>query len=472
MVEPGTNDQPRTWARRSAVAGVTLTVVAMLAWAAVQYRPPIPDASFPRHWCVNDDGARHFQQAILGDALQPFDRLTYITAYTIVLGLAWTGYALAVAAGCFGGRLQTKTLLIVIVTISLLFAVFCPPSLSTDCYSYVAYGRLWTLYGLNPYTNTLGGLPRFGDPSAEFAKWNIPAVYGPVWMWLSFGVVAPLHSAGLWWQVVAMKLLGAGALVVAALAGKAIADRYAPGRGHLALLAIGLNPLFIMEGPGNGHNDLLMATLILLSIASYARQRDVAGGIFLGLAVGIKFVPVAVLPWVILEQSRRLGRRLAWRPALTATGLALAPTVLAYLPLWEGPATLSALSQRTLLFAEKEEWAEELAVREWLWERGVPAGLVEHAAFALRQWPVIVLYLASSIWLWWRSENMQWPAAWVLLALALMMFTLGPWFPWYMLWSWAVALIRWEWNGPYPYLSLLCAGFGVPMSLSYCYPDA
>jgi hypothetical protein len=38
-------------------------------------------------------------------------------------------------------------------------------------------------------------------------------------------------------------------------AGLSVADDYDPGRGDFALLAIGLNALFVIDGPGNGHRD-------------------------------------------------------------------------------------------------------------------------------------------------------------------------------------------------------------------------
>src|SRR5207248_2712615 len=46
-------------------------------------------------------------------------------------------------------------------------------------------------------------------------------------------------------------------------------------------LAHGINPVFVMEGPGNGHNDLLMLALLLLGVLLCLRA---GGG---GQAVGL-----------------------------------------------------------------------------------------------------------------------------------------------------------------------------------------
>src|SRR5204863_5851009 len=93
-----------------------------------------------------------------------------------------------------------------------------------------------------------------------------PSGYGPVWTLISMALWGCLGWASAFWQLFGIKLLAATALLAAALAGRAIAERLEPGRGNLALLAIGLNPLFVLEGPGNGHNDLLMFALFMAGI--------------------------------------------------------------------------------------------------------------------------------------------------------------------------------------------------------------
>ena len=55
---------------------------------------------------------------------------------------------------------------------------------------------------------------------------------------------------GLWPQVVALKLVQAGALIGMALAGRRIAGHLCPGRENLTLLAIGLNPMLLAGRAG------------------------------------------------------------------------------------------------------------------------------------------------------------------------------------------------------------------------------
>src|SRR5262249_40518107 len=159
---------------------------------------------------------------------------------------------------------------------ALVVAVGCPLAFSSDVYSYVADGLLQVRHGLSPYSHSPSELAALGEAHAELMYRDFPTVYGPVWLLVCFAV-SGLFGASLWLAAMVFKLLAAAALVAAALLGRALAERDHPGSGARVFLAIGLNPLFLLEGPGNGHNDLAMMALFLAGAWLVLQQRPAWG---------------------------------------------------------------------------------------------------------------------------------------------------------------------------------------------------
>lgn len=211
-------------------------------------------------------------------------------------------YVLAVHAA---DRLSARA---VLMTIAALYALvlLAPPMLSTDIFSYGAYGRMGTLYGANPYLHGPSTIAL--DPVYPFigAKWvTTPSAYGPVFTAFSY-VLAPLSVAA---SVVAYKGLAA----LASLATVALVWNAARWRGvnpvKTAAL-VGLNPLTVIYGVGGGHNDLLMLAAMTAGIYAILQHRDRAGGGLLSLATGIKLTGFVMLPFAIAGGAiRRTGRR-------------------------------------------------------------------------------------------------------------------------------------------------------------------
>jgi hypothetical protein len=219
-----------------------------------------------------------------------------------VLVAMFACYALAVHAA---DRLSGRA---VLMTIAALYALvmLAPAMLSTDIFSYGAYGRMGTLYGANPYLHGPAAISL--DPVYPFvgAKWvTTPSAYGPVFTAFSY-VLAPLSVAS---SVLAYKALAA----VASLATVALVWNAARWRGVNPVKAaalVGLNPLTVIYGVGGGHNDLLMLAAMTAGIYAILQHRDRAGGGFLSLATGIKLTGFVMLPFAIAGGAlRRTGRR-------------------------------------------------------------------------------------------------------------------------------------------------------------------
>lgn len=432
---------PTSALRAGAACGacVAVLLVALAALAALQYTVPLNYAA--PVWGHNPPAAREWREHVLPHPLGAWDARTYVPAFRGLLVLAWAAYTLAVASALRRGALPFRTTRVLVMGAAFAFAVFAPPVLATDSFAYVAYARLYALYGQNPYTCLPSYLVFAHDPTVPFLFWNLPTVYGPVWTLLSATLVAVLHGSGLWAQVVAMKVVEAVALVAAALAGRRVAEGFAPGRGDLAFLAIGLNPLLLLEGPGNGHNDLLLMAGLLGAAALQQRGRWGPAALVLGLSVGVKFITVLALPWLVLAcvRDRHGGDRA--RAALGLALVALLPTVICYLPFWQGAATFAGLQVRSQFGQTPDALARDAQASGWLLGHGLPHGAILVALG--RQWPVMLTLAVLTCWLW-RRPGTPWLAAWPLLAAALMVWGLGMPSPWYLTWLWAAALTRWN----------------------------
>ena len=437
-------------------AGLSLALTSLLALALLQYAlPPNADAHY---WGLDPEGTRQFAAHWGLTRLPKLGPDAYSLCFRLALVTLWCGYALAILAGLQGAKLKARPLLLTIGGAAVLTALFCPPLLSHDVYAYAAHGRLLSLYGQNPYFARPDLLARVGDPAARFITWNWPSVYGPIWTRIE---AATAHAPGLWPQVVALKLVEAGALVGAALAGRRLTARLRPGRENLTLLALGLNPTLLLEGPGAGHNDLLLVSLLLLGSAFYLDKKYVPAALCLGLSVGVKLITLAVLPWALMEYGRgRTGRRKL--AAIAAAGLLVAlPLVLAFIGLWHGPATLAAAEQRAAFGLSAATLALDAQRRDWLQSHGTGFGAASLLVSLCRNGWVVGLYGVLTLWLWRRPGPARWLTAWGVLSAALMFLAMGLPFPWYVTWFWPAFLLRWD------RLSLSLSGLCFALSLTW-----
>jgi hypothetical protein len=446
--------------------GSIACALALLAFGALQYL--MPPSFPPPRWGHNSAGAEHYRRALSLGSLQPVGDAAFRAWFRALLITAWAGYAAALFGGLLGGAPRASRCLPLIAALAFATAVGCPASLSYDCYAYVAFARMPVVYGLNPYFCTPKDLVPLGDPTGPIVgTCEMPSVYGPVWTILSAGLIAGLQHASLWWQVAGVKLVAAASLVLGAVAGSAVAGYYCPGRGPLALLAIGLNPLLVIEGPINGHNDLLMMALLLGGAVLWIRGWPAAGDLVLGLSVGIKFLPIVVLPWVLRERPRR-GGVADIRLAVLACVLALGPTALAYVPFWRGAATFSVQAQRIQWGAPGRDLEALGAVGRWLSSAGLPAPAGRIVGLVIGQWPLIDAYVVLSLWVLWRRVPGRWLDAWVMLTFGFVFWTMAVRYPWYLSWSLMACLTRWDRLGMCISASWLVAAFS--MSLDYAGP--
>ncbi len=207
--------------------------------------------------------------------------------------------------------------------------VWLYPITANDLFRYVLRGRIWAVHGASPMLSPPSDFP--DDPysafAGEFGDWT--SGYGPVWEML---VQVPLRlgATDMVPGSISLKLIVLLAyLMCAILIGWFAAPggtRASPEHTSLApLVFFAWNPLILMQGPGNGHNDMLPISLMVLGIVLWRRRLWWGATLALTLAVLVKTTALLMIP---LFGVALLTREPTWRGRILK-GLAIALTCLA-----------------------------------------------------------------------------------------------------------------------------------------------
>jgi hypothetical protein len=242
------------------------------------------------------------------------------------------------------------------------------PISSTDAYRYVWDGRVSlsgsSAYGKVPLDDDLAGLrdpvlfpglspsdrsgvsgpphlPRAAedlagyaadDPRTRINRPRVPTIYPPIAQ-IYFAVVAAVTP----WSAGTLGLQIASALLAVALTALIGMHLRRTGRDARSALLWGWCPVVVVEAANSAHVDVLAALLVTAAVIS---RRGLVAGVLLGLAAGVKLVPLLLLPAFArlhpTSSALARGRRgFGGRPGagwLTVAGTAVGVVVLAYLP--------------------------------------------------------------------------------------------------------------------------------------------
>ncbi len=330
-------------------------------------------------------------------------------ALVALLVLMTAGYTAVLATS---RALPARTLLAVIVALHVAM-LLAPPLLTTDIFSYIDYGRLGALHGIDPYA----GAPLLAPHDAVYpwVGWrHARSAYGPLFTLLTYPLAALRPGAALW--------MLKSAATAACLGCVALVWRAAPARGVdpvRAAALVGLNPLVLTYAVGGGHNDLLMMLGMTAAVTLVLSGREGPGAASLVAAVAMKAAAVVVLPFLVLGSRRR------WRviaAAALAGGAFAALALAAFGGHAAGFLTVLELQQRAVSAHSLPALAARLlghgsAVASFITIARV-AGALALAALLLAAWRgadwvacsalALVVVAASTGWL------MPWYAVWAL----------------------------------------------------------
>jgi hypothetical protein len=218
------------------------------------------------------------------------------------LAAAFALYLLGLLLLRRGGRVAAVLALAVAIQ---LVPVGAPLLLSTDAWTYWSYARLDDPYRDTPAEDSVS------RPYVGTAWLDETSVYGPAFSLGSEPVGLTESSDVAAWT---FKAVAALALVVAAW----LAARTAR-RGALAAAFVGWNPVLAVHAGGGGHNDALVAALVLTALA--LASRPPWPGVAWALAGLVKWVAFLFLPLRALEA--RATRRRVGHVAFAATLVAV-----------------------------------------------------------------------------------------------------------------------------------------------------
>ena len=213
---------------------------------------------------------------------------------------------------------------------------------SSDPYAYVIFARAHGVFRLNPYIffGQLGiirdsilhqCLAFYGDPPPSDD-------YGPLWTLIE-GIIGRIEATtSLWLQFWTQRLAAvAGAVACTAGVLRMLAKK-APAARRFGASLFAFHPLVLWESAVGGHNDFLMLACAVWAFATIDAYPMLAGAL-LGCAIGIKFVPVLLLPVMVARTIRTSGVV----SGLMFGAIALAVPIVAFAPFWTGAATFIPL---------------------------------------------------------------------------------------------------------------------------------
>ncbi len=203
------------------------------------------------------------------------------------------------------------------------------PMLSNDLFSVLSYGAV-AAGGHDVYTTTSG------LAQGDFFPWlgahwsNTPCVYGPTTLIAS--LPAGLARGNPWLGLALLRLAWfAPIALVMELSLRHFADQ------PFFHAMVWLNPLWIVEGPGQLHADLLGLVAITAGLVLHraGRVRTSFGLYAVALLAKYSFAPAGLWFWLSGPPHERRRRLASLAAIVAATGVAL------YAPFWNGPRTLT-----------------------------------------------------------------------------------------------------------------------------------
>jgi alpha-1,6-mannosyltransferase len=357
---------------------------------------------------------------------------TGVSHFMLLLIAAFLPYYLAVLVSA---RVSGRAALIIalagaVILGATMLTIF--PAGAIDIFHNIMDGRLFWAHHQNPMV--VAPFVVSGDPLYPYLNyWQFaPSAYGPLW----FLVTGPAYLFGgsnLVRSIVAYKALPFAFELVSLALIVLIARRIDARKAAAAVVCFGWNPLVLWEIAGNGHNDIVMMSFVLLAVLLLLTRRWPLAFPALACSVLVKFVSLVLLPVFVLWVLQRYGRR-ALLPLANGLLAALVLVLVFFRPFWAGSLTLSQLQtqQNQVIFSPASaligNWGISLPNTAQVLD-------VKHAltaAFAL-------LYLLALVRLRPTADGLiRTCVEAIFLVLVLMTW----WFwPWYVIWGLALAAL-------------------------------
>jgi alpha-1,6-mannosyltransferase len=323
-------------------------------------------------------------------------------SFIIPLAVAGIAYLLAIREFFSTPRFPPRVIVIGLVLAALWHLPFLlvAPGSDDDIHRYLWDGRVQRL-GYNPYMVVPSDPALAALHTSETRALNNPDLASPypAGAQLFFRAVTAIHES-----VFALKAAFVACDFVVVVVLLDVLRR--SGQAAHWVLAYAWHPLLATEVAGSGHIDIVGALLLLVSVAALGRRWRAVAAVAFGLAVGVKLLPIVLLP-------------LYWRRIRVRDGLLAAVVLgLLYVPfLNHGRIPIGSLGT---------------FVQSFRFNDPVFAILERVAAPQLVVGLAVLVGLLTAIWLRrksaaWSSDAFTWP-------MAASLFLAPVVYPWYLLW--------------------------------------
>ncbi len=191
--------------------------------------------------------------------------------------------------------------------INTLILIFAYPFLSSDLFNYMFDAKIILKYHASPYTHRALDFPH--DDWIRFMRWiHRYSPYGPLWLGASL-IPAFLGFGKFVGYLISFKIfIGAFHLINTGLIYKTLQKLNSKNTNfYTALYA--LNPLFLIEGVANAHNDMVLAALLISSIYFLTKGSAIKSYTLVIAGTLIKYIPALTLPWFIWQAFLKKGNR-------------------------------------------------------------------------------------------------------------------------------------------------------------------
>lgn len=315
------------------------------------------------------------------------------------------------------------------------------PVNAIDIFLYAVRSRLFTTYGANPigaYPNNFPADPWMPFMTAEWGGRLSP--YGPLWNLIAAPITA-LAGDHMIVALVGFKILA----TICILAGGWIIARTLTAAGRADVAATGAlfylwNPLVLWEGAGNGHNDVLLALLLLLALLAWVTRRDRLVIPLLVVAALIKYVTVPLIPlaaialWRRAEDTPARLRVAGWSAALSTIA-----TLIALYPFYDLGAIRTSIAQQGAIF-----YTSPASVAIALLRAHYPFETITRSAIVIGYAILLAALASQAILLWQRPARL--PRALFEVLYVFLLAAIWNARPWYLVWLVGLAaLLPWGW---------------------------
>jgi|SRR5210317_448155 hypothetical protein len=206
------------------------------------------------------------------------------------------------------------------------------PELSQDFYRFLWDGQLQQL-GINPYLHTpnqLINIVGFPDSNLLYEKMGSLSNgnfsnYPPASQYL-FKLAALFHQESIMDGILTIRIIYFLGDIALFFVGCQLLKTLSFEPNQIAWYF--LNPLVIIEGIGNLHGESLMFCFTLIGLTYLIQKRSFLGGIFMGIAIAIKLIPLLLIPVFF--------KYLGFKRFIYCCCSILLVSLLFWVPFWEG----------------------------------------------------------------------------------------------------------------------------------------